>query len=133
LRLLRAGLNQLGEAKFAALRLVTFLMTEALARAGQIAEGLAMIEEAIARSEQGEEHWLIAELSRVKGELLLLQGAPGAAEAVEEHFRQALRLAALLGQADGRAGQLCRPHRQAEAPPERAIRGGARVLQHRGA
>ena len=90
MRLLRAGLNQLGEAKFAALRLVTFLMTEALARAGQIAEGLAMIEEAIARSEQGEEHWLIAELSRVKGELLLLQGAPGAAEAVEEHFRQAL-------------------------------------------
>jgi len=130
---MRAGLNQLGEAKFAALRLVTFLMTEALARAGQIAEGLAMIEEAIARSEQGEEHWLIAELSRVKGELLLLQGAPGAAEAVEEHFRQALRLAALLGQADGRAGLIRRPHRQTEAFAERAIRGRAGVLQHRGA
>ena len=27
---------------------------------------------------------------RVKGELLLLQGAPGAAEAAEDHFRQAL-------------------------------------------
>ncbi len=90
LRLLRAGLNQLGEAKFAALRLVTFLMAEALARAGQIADGLAMIEEAIARSEHSEEHWLIAELSRVKGELLLLQGAPGAAEAAEGHFLQAL-------------------------------------------
>ena len=69
LRLLRAGLNELGEAKFAALRLVTFLMAEALARAGQIADGLAMIEEAIARSEYSEERWLIAELLRVKGEL----------------------------------------------------------------
>jgi hypothetical protein len=48
LRLLRAGLNELREAKFAALRLVTFLMAEALARAGQIVDGLAMIEEAIA-------------------------------------------------------------------------------------
>src|SRR5580704_4150125 len=42
LRLLRAGLDELGDAKFAALRLVTFLMAEALARAGRIADGLAM-------------------------------------------------------------------------------------------
>jgi predicted ATPase/DNA-binding winged helix-turn-helix (wHTH) protein len=90
LRLLRAGLNQLGEAKFAALKLVTSLMAEALAGAGQIADGLAMIEEAIARSEHSEEHWLVTELSRVKGELLLLQGAPRSAEAAEGHFRQAL-------------------------------------------
>ena len=90
LRLLRAGLDELREAKFAALRLVTFLMAEALARAGQIADGLAMIEEAIARSEHTEERWLIAELLRVKGELLLLQDAPEAATAAEGHFRQAL-------------------------------------------
>jgi predicted ATPase len=32
----------------------------------------------------------MAELVRVKGELLLLQGAPGAATAGEDHFRQAL-------------------------------------------
>ena len=32
----------------------------------------------------------MAELLRVKGELLLLQGAPGAAAAAEDHFRQAL-------------------------------------------
>jgi hypothetical protein len=31
-----------------------------------------------------------AELVRVKGELLLLQGAPGTAAAAEDHFRQAL-------------------------------------------
>ena len=34
-----------------------------------------MIEEANARSERTEECWPIAELLRVKGELLLLQGA----------------------------------------------------------
>jgi predicted ATPase/DNA-binding winged helix-turn-helix (wHTH) protein len=88
LRLLRAGLNELGEARFAALRKVTFLMAEALARAGQIADGLAMIEEAILRSEHTEERWLIGELLRVKGELILLQGAPGVA--AEDYFRQAL-------------------------------------------
>jgi predicted ATPase len=32
----------------------------------------------------------MAELVRVRGELLLLQGAPGAASAAEHHFRQAL-------------------------------------------
>ena len=32
----------------------------------------------------------MAELVRVRGELLLLQGAPGAASAAEHHFRQGL-------------------------------------------
>jgi len=49
-----------------------------------------MIEEANARSERTEECWPIAELLRVKGELLLLQGAPGATAVAEDHFRQAL-------------------------------------------
>jgi predicted ATPase len=34
--------------------------------------------------------WAIAELLRIRGELLLLQGAPGAAAAAEDHYRQAL-------------------------------------------
>ena len=65
-------------------------LTAASGRAGQIADGLAAIEEAIVRSEHTEERWVIAELLRIKGELLLLQGAPGAAAAAEDHFRQAL-------------------------------------------
>ena len=65
-------------------------MAEALGHAGQHAEGLAATEEAIARSESTEEHWAMAELLRVKGELLLMQGAPGAAAAAEDHFRRAL-------------------------------------------
>ena len=48
-----------------------------------------MIEEAIVRSERTEERWVIAESLRIKGELVLLQGAPGAAAAAEGHFRQA--------------------------------------------
>jgi predicted ATPase len=72
------------------LRVNAVLMIEALGRAGQIDEGLAAVEEAILRSERTEERWLIAELLRIKGELLLLQRAPGAAEAAEGHFQQAL-------------------------------------------
>jgi predicted ATPase len=90
LRLLRAGFDEFGEAGSAIFRLIAFLLAEALGRAGQNAEGLAAIEEAIARSERTEECWAMAELVRVKGELLLLQGAPGAAAAAEDHFRQAL-------------------------------------------
>jgi predicted ATPase len=90
LRLLRAGFDEFGEAGSVVSRLVAFQMAEALGRAGQNVEGLAAIEEAIARSERTEERWAMAELMRVKGELLLLQGAPGAAAAAEDHFRQAL-------------------------------------------
>jgi predicted ATPase/DNA-binding winged helix-turn-helix (wHTH) protein len=86
LRLLRAGFDEFGEAGSAVFRLIAFLMAEALGRARQNAEGLAAIEEAIARSERTEERWAMAELVRVRGELLLLQGAPGAASAAEHHF-----------------------------------------------
>jgi predicted ATPase len=77
-------------------RSFAFLLAEALGRAGQIAGGLATIEEAIVRSERSEERWGTAEFLRVKGELFLLQGAPGAA-AAEGHFRQALDLARRQG------------------------------------
>jgi predicted ATPase len=87
LRLVRSGPDELGEATSSVLRLIAFLMAEALGCAGQIADGLAAAEEAIEQSEHTEERWLIAELLRVKGELLLLQGAPDAAAAAEGHLR----------------------------------------------
>jgi predicted ATPase len=61
-----------------------------LGRAGHIADGLAAIDEALSRAEPTEGRYTMAELMRVKSELLLMQGAPGAAAAAEEHFRQAL-------------------------------------------
>jgi predicted ATPase len=60
---------------------------EALGDAGQIGEGLALLEAGIEQSETG---WLTPELLRLKGELLLLQSTPAAAETVEDLFRQAL-------------------------------------------
>jgi predicted ATPase len=91
LGLLRAGLDEFGKDRVAARSLIFLTeMAEALGRAGEIADGLAVAEGAIERSEQNEGHWAIAELLRVKGELLLLRGAPAAAAAAEDHFRQAL-------------------------------------------
>ena len=89
LRLLHTGFEELGEDWFGSW-IIALLMAEALGRAGQIAEGIATVEKAIERSERTEGRWLIAELLRTKGELLLLQRAPGAADAAEDHFRQAL-------------------------------------------
>jgi predicted ATPase len=90
LRLLRAGFDDLGEAN--AMFRFPFLseMAEALGRAGQIADGLAAIDEAIERCERTEERWVFAELLRVKGALLLLQGGFSAEVTAEDHFRQAL-------------------------------------------
>jgi predicted ATPase len=93
LPLLRAGLDELGEGRVA-WRLATFLDAmvagEALGRAGQIGDGLVLVEEVIDHSERTEERWAFAELLRIKAELLLLRGAAGAAAAAEDHFRQAL-------------------------------------------
>jgi predicted ATPase len=90
LRLLRTALEEPPEADFQQ-RFTWFLgqLAEGLGRAGQIAEGLGSIDQALARSERNEDRWCVAELLRIKGELLLLQDATGAA-AAEDQFRQAL-------------------------------------------
>jgi len=46
-------------------------IADALGREGKAAEGLALIDGALARSERNEERWCFAELLRVKGELIL--------------------------------------------------------------
>jgi hypothetical protein len=75
-RLLSVGFDELDEAT-PVLGFVAFLKAEALGHAGQVSEGLAAVDELIARSEHTEERWLIAGLLRIRGELLLLEGAPG--------------------------------------------------------
>jgi predicted ATPase len=65
----------------------TVQLAEAFTRAGRIAEGLAVIEAGFDQSEAG---WIVPELLRLRGELLLSQGAPAAAETAESLFRQAL-------------------------------------------
>ena len=65
-------------------------IADALGRDGKTAEGLLAIDEALARSERTEERWCVAELLRVKGELLLREGVSQAATAAEEHFLRSL-------------------------------------------
>jgi predicted ATPase len=95
-RVLRAGFDELGHPR-PTLRLVALLSTEAMGHAGQVLEGFAELNGAIERPEQSEECWLIAELLRIKGELLLLQGTDRAATEAEGHFRQALEWARRQG------------------------------------
>jgi predicted ATPase len=70
----------------------TFLaeIADALGRDGKAAEGLSIIDEALARSERNEERWCVAELLRIKGELILREGAPQPATVAEEHFLRSL-------------------------------------------
>ena len=96
LRLLRAVFDEPGGAG-GARRHFAYLMAETMGRAGQIADGLTAIEEAIVRSERTEERWATAEMLRIKGDLLLIQGTSEAAAVAEGYFRQALDLARRQG------------------------------------
>ena len=125
LRLLRSCFKELGETGITAPRFMRFAavyMAEGLGKAGQIADAFDAIDDAIARAERTEELWQFAELLRVKGELVLLQGAAPQAAAAEDYFRQALdwarRQGALsweLRAAASLARLLCDQGRSAEA------------------
>jgi predicted ATPase len=52
------------------------LLAQMCGRAGQIDEGLALLQEALTTAEASGEHWKDAELYRLKGELLATSGAP---------------------------------------------------------
>jgi predicted ATPase/DNA-binding winged helix-turn-helix (wHTH) protein len=123
LRLLRTSLAQSPELSYQPY-FTWFLgeLAEGLGRAGQIAEGLEAIDEALARSEHNEDRWCVAELLRIRGELLLLQGGSGTAAATEHHYHQALgwarRQGALsweLRAATSLARLLCDQNRSSEA------------------
>jgi predicted ATPase len=86
--LLRADLDEITDSN-SGLWFLTALsqMAEALGRAGRFVEALETVERGIECSQRG---WLAPELLRLKGELLLLQGAAGNTEAIEDVFRLAL-------------------------------------------
>jgi predicted ATPase/DNA-binding winged helix-turn-helix (wHTH) protein len=65
-------------------------IADALGRDGKVAEGLSIIDEALARSDSNEERWCVAELLRIRGELILREGASQAVTAAEEHFLRSL-------------------------------------------
>ena len=70
-------------------------LAEGFAAAGGAIQGLTTIDEALARSELSEERWVMAELLRMRGELLLLKDEPSTAQ---EYFLQALDWARRQGE-----------------------------------
>jgi predicted ATPase/DNA-binding winged helix-turn-helix (wHTH) protein len=77
------------------LNYVLFLaeVAQALGQVGEVAKGLLMIEEALAR----EEGWYVAELMRVKGELLLRDSGDQSAISAEQYFGRAIEIAKRQG------------------------------------
>jgi predicted ATPase len=79
---------------------VTLLLPElaaGLGGAGQVADGLVVVDKALARGEPTEAGWCLPELLRTKGELLLLGGTPTAVATAEACFQQALDVARRQG------------------------------------
>ena len=69
------------------------LLAEAYGTAGQVQEGLQVLEEALALVEKNGERYWEAELYRRKGELLLQSGGRSAEQGAEVCFQQALAVA----------------------------------------
>jgi predicted ATPase/DNA-binding winged helix-turn-helix (wHTH) protein len=91
LPLLRAALDELREGGAAPGHPAFLaLFARGLGLAGQVTEGLAVIDQALELSERHEENWSLPEVLRNKAELLLLEPSVGAVLAAEDCFRQAL-------------------------------------------
>ena len=79
------------------------LLAEAYGKAGQPADGLRLLDEALTTAERTAERWCIAELDRFKGEALLALSPDHSAEA-EACFHKALAVARDQG---ARLWELC--------------------------
>jgi predicted ATPase/DNA-binding winged helix-turn-helix (wHTH) protein len=91
LDVLRDELEQAGDAKF----LPRFLLPLGefavyLGEAGEIAEGVAIVDAALARCKARDEGWYLAELQRVRGDLVLRSGDSAAIVQAEEEYLSAL-------------------------------------------
>ena len=94
LTLLRAALSELRHIEYG-VYYVVFLgeFAEASGRAGDVAQGLVAIDEALERAERNEERWYLPELLQIRGDLALREGTPHSADEAEKWLRQSLDLA----------------------------------------
>jgi predicted ATPase/DNA-binding winged helix-turn-helix (wHTH) protein len=94
--LLRKSLDQLPESSFQP-RFTWFLgqLAIGLAHLGELPEAMQAVDEALGRSERNEDRWCLAELLRIKGDLLLQEGVDVAA--ADNHYRQSLACARAQG------------------------------------
>jgi predicted ATPase/DNA-binding winged helix-turn-helix (wHTH) protein len=98
LAVLRSELERAGEARF----LPRFLLplgefAACLGEAGEVAQGLATVDQALARCEARDERWYVAELMRIKGVLLLGESQHQSVSAAEQCFGEALEVARRQG------------------------------------
>jgi predicted ATPase/DNA-binding winged helix-turn-helix (wHTH) protein len=98
LPVLRKALELAGEARF----LPRFLLllgelAVCLGEAGEVGQGLAAVDEALARCQARDERWYEAELLRIKGELLLHSGEFRSVATAEQHLDKALHVARKQG------------------------------------
>ena len=100
LAVLRSELERAGEARF----LPRFLLplgelAACLGEAGEVAQGLATVDETLARCEARDERWYVAELMRIKGVLLLQEPETEhrSVSAAEQCFGEALEVARRQG------------------------------------
>jgi predicted ATPase len=69
------------------------LLAETHRKLGQIEEGLGLLTEALTLTENNREYWMIAELYRLKGELLSAQSKGISVAEAEDCFHQAIKFA----------------------------------------
>jgi predicted ATPase len=91
---LRGELEEVGDAKF----LPRFLLplgefAAGLGKFGDVAQGLAIVEETLTRCEVRHEGWYLPELLRIKGELLLKEAGDRSTLPAERCFGASLELA----------------------------------------
>jgi predicted ATPase/DNA-binding winged helix-turn-helix (wHTH) protein len=93
---LRASLDQPPEASFQP-RFTWFLgqLAQGLAHTGQLPQALSAVGEALMLTERNEDRWCVAELLRIKGDLLTWEGAP--TSAAEACFTRSLEWARQQG------------------------------------
>src|SRR5262249_28267331 len=88
--LLRTGLDELRLTSFVPYHPVMLgALRQGLAAAGHVPKALATIDEALGKSERDEERWWIAELLRIKAEVILVADGSEAVPTAEAHLQDA--------------------------------------------
>jgi tetratricopeptide (TPR) repeat protein len=69
------------------------ILAQGIAGLGQIGKALATVDQALTRADRGAERWYVAELLRIKGELLIQEATAQSVSAAEDCFKKALDVA----------------------------------------
>jgi predicted ATPase len=95
--LIRDALRELDKSGYHAYPLLLGRQADALGAIGEVEEGLASIEMALSRCERNGERWYIADLLRIKAELILRSNDPQAFLKAETEFSSSLEWARRQG------------------------------------